>query len=111
MKVYILGLCHVQGSSDEPVAVAISDSLDRLQDWEKEQRATIPYTIEASKDRQDRFGQIHNYNLVYKEGSPLQWYNGLGNPWGPDPFGGIWIGESDKDTWREVQPNAGMIKV
>lgn len=81
MKIfYVLYLANVHGNVDSLTPVAIAENKQSLERWEKEQRADQPYNSSA---HQDNFGQNHNYNLVYKVGSPIQWFNP------PDGFGGI----------------------
>ncbi len=61
-RCYVLWLNSVFGKAEDCSAVAIADTKEQLQEWEASQRADAPYRLDQ-------------YNLIYKVGSPIQWYN------------------------------------
>ena len=76
---YVLRLANVRGNVDAFTWVAAFASLEEGRAWEQAQRAPAPYIKRA---RHFFSGQEdYPYELVYKEGSRLEWYNP------PDDFG------------------------
>lgn len=68
---YVLAVANVHGNVDNLTAVAVSLSREKLDQWEKSQRAPEPY---QSEPHADVFCKVHPYQLVYKDG-PLKWFN------------------------------------